>query len=110
MASAWNSENGCLNCWDDSVDLPKDNIESWPTILIAIFVDGPTPFLEEFFIKIHEQSYPKSKLHLFVHNAADYHEKLVDEFVEKHGPEYRSIKRIMADDKIVTSTARNLAM
>jgi hypothetical protein len=44
-------------------------LDSYPTVLVAVFIDQPTPFLEEFLDKIYHTEYPKQKLHLFVHNS-----------------------------------------
>ena len=111
LASAWNHEVGCLSCWDDTIDLPKDKMETWPTILIALFVDRPTPFVEEFLEKIYLQSYPKSKLHLFIYNNVPYHEKVIlTDFVAKYASEYKSVKQILPNDGIEVATARSLAM
>ena len=110
LAKAWSPEEGCLNCWDDAIELPKTKSETYPIILIAIFIEKPMPFLEEFFEKIYSQTYPKSKLHLFIHNYVPYHKEIVDKFIEKHGDEYKSVKKILPDDGIDEVAARNLAM
>jgi len=44
-------------------------LDSYPTVLVAVFIEQPTPFLEEFLDKIYHIDYPKQKLHLFVHNS-----------------------------------------
>lgn len=86
------------------------NPEDYPKILIAIFIEKPTPFLEEFLNKIKDQRYPKDKLHLFIRNNVPYHEKLIDEFVEKYEDEYRSVKQIKPEAGITEAAARDLAM
>jgi hypothetical protein len=43
--------------------------ESYPTVLVAVFIEQPTPFLEEFLDKIYYIEYPRQKLHLFVCNS-----------------------------------------
>ncbi|XP_066581047.1 procollagen-lysine,2-oxoglutarate 5-dioxygenase [Prorops nasuta] len=110
LARAWNPEEGCLSCWDNTIELDKMKPESFPIILIAVFIEKPTPFLEEFLQAIQEQSYPKSKLHFFVHNAEPYHAKVVSDFVEKMGKQYRSVKVILPEDEIDEVMARQLAM
>lgn len=110
MAQAWSPEEGCLSCWDRTIELDVKNPEAYPKILIAIFIEKPTPFLEEFLNKIKDQRYPKEKLHLFIRNNVPYHEKLIDEFVEKYGDEYRSIKQIKPEAEIAEAAARDLAM
>ena len=39
-----------------------------PEILMGIFLEKDTPFLEEFFGRIAALIYPKDRIHLFVHN------------------------------------------
>lgn len=99
-----------MNCWDETIELDKKNVKSHPVILVAIFLVKPTPFLEEFFEKIYKQSYPKSRLHLFVYNNVPYHSELVNEFVESYGDKYKSVKQILPEDSVSEIAARNLAM
>ncbi|XP_033223663.1 procollagen-lysine,2-oxoglutarate 5-dioxygenase-like [Belonocnema kinseyi] len=110
LAQGWSPEEGCLNCWDDPIELSKNKPETYPVILIAIFIEKPMPFLEEFFEKIYTQTYLKSKLHIFIYNYVSYHKDVVDNFIEKHGDEYESVKKVVPDDGIDEVTARNLAM
>lgn len=37
-------------------------------MLVALFIERPTPFLEEFFEGVASQNYPKSRIDLYVHN------------------------------------------
>ncbi|XP_078044009.1 procollagen lysyl hydroxylase isoform X5 [Augochlora pura] len=110
LAQAWNSETGCVMCWEGTVELNEAIPETYPVLVIAIFIERPTPFLEEFFGLIYNQAYPKSKLHLFVHNNVEYHQPIVNEFMRKHAKEYRSNKQILASDSVNEVDARNLAM
>ncbi|XP_024936898.1 procollagen-lysine,2-oxoglutarate 5-dioxygenase 1 isoform X1 [Cephus cinctus] len=110
LAQAWNLEEGCLNCWDDTIELQKDQPETYPVLLIAVFIEKPTPFMEEFFERIYAQAYPKSKLHLFLRNNVPYHEKIVEMFVKEHGDEYKSLKQIKPDDNINEVTAKDLSI
>lgn len=43
--------------------------DKYPTVMAAVFVEQPTPFIEEFFEKLKDQVYPKSKINLFIHNT-----------------------------------------
>lgn len=111
LAKSWSQEEGCLSCWDNTIEIPADaDDDAYPTIVIALFIEKPTAFLEEFFEKIASLKYPKSKLYLFIHNRVAYHEQLVDDFLEKHSDEYRGTKMILSDDEIDEVTGRNLAM
>lgn len=94
----------------------KDNIEDEAqqtsfTVLVALFIESPMPFLEEFFDKILTMNYPKEKIHIFIHNRVEYHEKLIETFLEHAGNEkYLSVKSISAKDGITEATARELAV
>ncbi|PNF43292.1 Procollagen-lysine,2-oxoglutarate 5-dioxygenase 3 [Cryptotermes secundus] len=110
LANSWNPEDGCLSCWDDSVVLEDKDPKSYPIVLIAVFIEQPTPFLEEFLDKLYHIEYPREKLHLFVHNSAEFHAELVEDFLSQHGEEYRTIKRINPSHKTKESEARSLAI
>ncbi|CAB0034687.1 unnamed protein product [Trichogramma brassicae] len=110
VAQSWNSEEGCISCWDNTVELEGGDLDSFPTILVALFIEKPTPFLEEFFEKISKQKYPKEKLHLLVHNKVDYHNELIQAFIEEHEGKYKSIKQIRPEDEVSEAVARDLAV
>ncbi|CAD6240490.1 GSCOCG00008814001-RA-CDS [Cotesia congregata] len=110
LAKAWNPEEGCLNCWDNTIELSEEEQHTYPPILIAIFIDKATPFLEEFLNKIYRQTYPKSKLHLFVYNNEVNHEKLVQNWIDKFSGQYKSKKVISPSDQIDPATARDLSL
>ncbi|XP_012531595.1 procollagen-lysine,2-oxoglutarate 5-dioxygenase isoform X1 [Monomorium pharaonis] len=110
LARAWTPDEGCQACWDRTIELDKTKPETYPVILIAVFVERPTPFLEEFFQAIYRQFYPKSKLHLFVHNNVPYHEDVVSDFFERFSREYLSAKQILPSDSVSEVDARKLAM
>lgn len=110
LANAWSPDEGCITCWEGTIELDKIPPEAYPIILIAVFIERPTPFLEEFLAKIHDQAYPKSRLHLFIHNNVEHHQNSVDEFLERVGAEYNSSKQVSASDSMSEIDARNLAM
>lgn len=110
LARAWSLEEGCLYCWDDVIELDSTKPETYPIILIALFIDVPVPFLEEFLLSIYRQNYPKSRLHLFIYNNVPYHERTVQEYVDTIREEYLSVKQILPSDNINDDQSRNLAM
>lgn len=77
---------------------------------MALFIEKPVPFLEEFFDLILALDYPKNKLDLFVHNAIEYHSDVVNAFIEKFSSQYTSIKTILPSDNVAEHDARDLAM
>lgn len=61
----------CQLCTE--VQLPVfEDPSALPTVTIGIFVEKPTPFLEEFLQSILALEYPKNKISLFVHNAVSW--------------------------------------
>jgi procollagen-lysine,2-oxoglutarate 5-dioxygenase len=110
VANSWSLEEGCLNCWKDTIELDDAKPSQFPKLLVAIFIEKPTPFLEEFLRKIRNQVYPEQRLHLFVHNNMRYHEDLVQAFLETEAQHYKSVKQIRPEDEIDEVSARNLAM
>jgi len=106
----WNEESGCADCWDNMISLSDVKDDDLPTVLIGVFVEKATPFLEEFLHKIYLLDYPKNKIHLFVHNNVDYHAKLVNDFVANYTSQYASAKTIVPEDKTKEWHARNLAV
>lgn len=110
LGHSWNPEDSCVSCWDNMVELDDNQKEKWPKVLLAFFVEIDTPFLEEFMQKILDLEYSKSRIDLFLHNAAPHHEKILSEFVEKHGDKYNSVKEIKVKDNVKEWHARNLAI
>ncbi len=58
-----------------------DSLKEIPHLVIAIFIEKPTPFLEEFFARTAALDYPKDKIDLFIHNSEDYHVSDVEDFI-----------------------------
>ncbi|XP_034233658.1 procollagen-lysine,2-oxoglutarate 5-dioxygenase isoform X2 [Thrips palmi] len=110
VAKSWSLQDGCYSCNENSIDLSKKKDSELPSVVIAVFIQQPTPFLEDFFEKILKQDYPKKRMFLFVHNDVEYHSPLVQEFLKDHGPSYKGVKSIDYDDKAMKGEARELAM
>ncbi|KAJ0183831.1 hypothetical protein K1T71_000254 [Dendrolimus kikuchii] len=106
LAKAWSIKEGCTVCAEKKIKFEEDQL---PTVMIAVFIEQATPFLEEFLEQILETDYPKHKIHLFLRNNVEYHEALVDEFFQAHSKDYATAKRIKPSDFISESEARNLA-
>lgn len=43
--------------------------DDYPSVLIALFVEVPSPFIAEYFQAVTALNYPKNKIHIFIHNA-----------------------------------------
>ncbi len=67
IGKAYNKYDGCIWCKEDTIQLDSD-YSKWPRITMSVFISEPTPFLKEFFEKITNLNYPKSKITLLVFN------------------------------------------
>ena len=66
IPSAWNNATGCTVC--ESRALPSDRSQ-WPMVVMALFIERPTPFLSEVLGSVTALDYPKQRMRLWVHNA-----------------------------------------
>ncbi|KAF9417644.1 hypothetical protein HW555_005351 [Spodoptera exigua] len=106
LAKAWSASEGCALCDEKRIKLEEDNL---PTVMMAVFIEQPTPFLEEFLDQVLTTDYPKEKIHLLLRNNVEYHETEVDDFFQAHSKQYATAKRIKPSDFISESEARNIA-
>lgn len=81
-----------------------------PRILLAIFIEHPTPFISDFFARLLHLAYPKERMDLFIHNAAEYHEVHVNDFLENHKHKYNSVLYLRHGDGFKEWHARNLGL
>ncbi|XP_016405100.1 procollagen-lysine,2-oxoglutarate 5-dioxygenase 3-like [Sinocyclocheilus rhinocerous] len=68
VPSAWTYEHGCGICDDDLLDLSGVSDEEMPLVHVAVFIEQPTPFLEEFLERLATLIYPHTRIRLFIHN------------------------------------------
>ncbi|XP_069364652.1 procollagen-lysine,2-oxoglutarate 5-dioxygenase [Maniola hyperantus] len=106
LANAWSVKDGCLLCKEKRIELKEDAL---PTVMLAVFIEQATPFMEEFLQQIIEIDYPKKKIHLYLRNNVEYHEADVDKFFRAISKEYLSAKRIKPADFMSEGEARNIA-
>lgn len=67
-----------------------------PTVLVGLFIEEATPFLEDFFAGIRKLNYPAQRMHLLLHNSIEYHDKQVDKFALQYGSQYASLEVLKA--------------
>ncbi|XP_047205797.1 procollagen-lysine,2-oxoglutarate 5-dioxygenase 2 isoform X2 [Girardinichthys multiradiatus] len=108
VPNAWNYEHGCSHCDDDLLDLSQ--LHEYPDVLVAVFIEQPTPFLPEFFQRLVTLDYPKDKLKLFVHNNEVYHEKHIERFWEENRNLFKSFKVVGPEENLNQGEARNMGM
>ena len=105
VPKAWNMDDQCTSCWEDTKVF--DELPEVPHVVIGIFIEKATPFIEEFFDKIGKQDYDKQKITLFIHNAVEFHEDDVETFLEKYKSEYRLVDLIDPKANVKEWHARN---
>lgn len=66
VPNEWSTSGGCRRCQEMSLQLPSSRSE-WPTVLLALFIESPTPFLLEVLEKVTQLDYPKDKISLWIH-------------------------------------------
>ena len=73
--------------------------ENAPTVLMGIFINHPTPFINQFFSYISQLLYPKKKISIFIYNSAEYHNKDVEKFVKENSASYQHISLLPSDNQ-----------
>lgn len=108
LADSYQPSTGCLECWDNVLELA--NLVEVPRIVMAIFIEKPTPFMDEFWSKVESLVYDKDSIDLYIHNAVEFHQAEVEQFVEKHKDKYHSIKVVGHKTPQKEWAARNQAI
>jgi len=109
LADSWNPDAGCTACWEDQIDMPQKK-EDYPVVFVAVFLEQAMPFTEEFWARLLAQEYPRDKLHLFVHNAVDYHVKELATLKTQLEGELASVTVVGPADGMKEWHARNHAI
>ncbi|XP_042328961.1 multifunctional procollagen lysine hydroxylase and glycosyltransferase LH3 isoform X3 [Sceloporus undulatus] len=110
VPNAWTYEGGCGACDQDLLDLSDLPEESYPHVLIGIFIEQPTPFFPQFLQRLLTFDYPYSHLSLFIHNRVVYHEPHIQAEWERLREAFDSIKLVGPEEELSESEARDMAM
>uniref|UniRef100_UPI00358F0521 multifunctional procollagen lysine hydroxylase and glycosyltransferase LH3-like n=1 Tax=Myxine glutinosa TaxID=7769 RepID=UPI00358F0521 len=106
----WTYEMGCgRSCDHDTLDLSKTKDDALPKVTLGIFIEQPTPFLEDFLERLTTMNYPQAHISIFLHNNELHHETEVSEFAEKHTEKFKTIFIIGPNEGISEAKARHLA-
>lgn len=97
----------CNTVNEDLLELDEENL---PTVMLALFIEKATPFIEEWFEGIAKINYPLKKMDLFIHSNVDYHKPIIDAFVEKYSSSYRSYRMVDYTDDYEELAGRSLAV
>ncbi|KTG03712.1 hypothetical protein cypCar_00030980 [Cyprinus carpio] len=110
VPTAWTYEHGCGICDDDLLDLSGLSDEEMPLVHIAVFIEQPTPFLEEFLERLATLNYPHTRLRLFIHNNVVYHEQHVERFWTRHRSLFPGARIVGPEENLKQDQARNMAV
>ena len=89
LARSHHLEAGCLACGENRLEV--SSLLEIPRVVLAIFIEKPTPFMTEFWEKISALMYYKPAMDLYIHNAVSHHQEEVAAFVEESRGEYHSV-------------------
>uniref|UniRef100_A0A8C7G476 Procollagen-lysine, 2-oxoglutarate 5-dioxygenase 2 n=1 Tax=Oncorhynchus kisutch TaxID=8019 RepID=A0A8C7G476_ONCKI len=84
--------------------------QEYPTVMVGVFIEQPTPFLSQFFQRLVTLDYPKDKLNVFVHNNEVYHERHIQRFWEESKDVFNSFKVVGPEENLSQGQARNMGM
>lgn len=77
LGKMWNPSDGCIACKENTLNLGALPHEKLPRVTVAIFINYPTPFLEEALEKIYQQTYSRDLIDLFIHNSVSSENKIL---------------------------------
>ncbi|CAI9571104.1 unnamed protein product [Staurois parvus] len=106
----WTFETGCVVCDEGLRSLSGFKDESFPLVVIGVFIDQPTPFTSEFFKRISNLEYPKKRIQLYIASREPNHQRQVEKFLKEHSAEYNLVKYIAPEEISNAADVRNAGM
>uniref|UniRef100_A0A8C1NI27 procollagen-lysine 5-dioxygenase n=1 Tax=Cyprinus carpio TaxID=7962 RepID=A0A8C1NI27_CYPCA len=103
VPTAWTYEHGCGICDDDLLDLSARS--EMPLVHVAVFIEQPTPFLEEFLERLATLNYPHTRIRLFIHNNQH-----VERFWTRHRSLFPGVRTIGPEENLRQDQARTMAV
>uniref|UniRef100_A0A7N6BBF7 procollagen-lysine 5-dioxygenase n=1 Tax=Anabas testudineus TaxID=64144 RepID=A0A7N6BBF7_ANATE len=107
VPTAWTYENGCGIC-DDNLLYFKE--VPMPLVYVAVFIEHPTPFMEEFLDRLTTLNYPTARIRLFIHNNVVYHERHIQRFWERHRSLFPGAVLVGPEENLKEDKARTMAV
>ncbi|KAM8862907.1 procollagen-lysine,2-oxoglutarate 5-dioxygenase 1 isoform 1-T1 [Spinachia spinachia] len=108
IPNTWTFETGCTACHEDLRPLTAIKETEYPLVLIGIFIQQPTPFVEVFFERLLRLQYPKNRLKLFIYNREAHHEGQLSSFLKDHGSLYQDVKLVGPEEEMDQAASRNM--
>ncbi|KAG8568407.1 hypothetical protein GDO81_013986 [Engystomops pustulosus] len=108
----WTFETGCVICDEGLRSLSGlKTDDSFPLVVVGIFIEQPTPFVSEFFKRLSNLQYPKKRIQLYIANHETHHQKHVEKFLQVHSLEYNNVKYVGPEEALSNfAEARNAGM
>ncbi|KAM3857390.1 multifunctional procollagen lysine hydroxylase and glycosyltransferase LH3 [Diretmus argenteus] len=110
VPTAWTHENGCGICDDDLLFFNDVPDEDMPLVYVAVFIEQPTPFLDEFLDRLTTLNYPVARIRLFIHNNVVYHERHIQRFWERHRLLFPDARLVGPEENLQQDQARSMAV
>ncbi|ESO01389.1 hypothetical protein HELRODRAFT_81988, partial [Helobdella robusta] len=101
----WTISRGCLHCLVDTRSLDGIEVPAYPQIYMAIFIEKPMYFVEDFFLRVSKLTYPKERIDLYIHYLDVMHAKNAEKFVAEHGNNFKSVQ-VQSDSEVATYKAK----
>jgi len=106
----WTPKHGCLACLEKTFSLYSLSVDNYPRVFLAVFIEFPTAFIEDFFQNVAALDYPKNRMDVLIHYAVEYHRNDVYSFVAMYGSSFQSMKVYGPEKGLSDRLARNVAL
>lgn len=110
VPTAWTHEQGCGVCDHNLRDLSQLPDDQLPLVHVAVFIEQPTPFLEEFLERLTSLNYPVARIRLFIHNNVVYHERHIQVFWERYRSLFPEARLVGPEENLQQDQARTMAV
>lgn len=110
IPDGWHPTHGCQNCNHGILDLDFEDEESIPHVMIGLFITERTPFQQEFFQRIANLTYAKSRISLYIYNSQQSVEKALSKFLVRYRSLYKGVFSIPHYKQVDDWTARDNAI
>ncbi|XP_021519759.1 multifunctional procollagen lysine hydroxylase and glycosyltransferase LH3 isoform X1 [Meriones unguiculatus] len=108
VPNGWTPGGGCGFCDQTRRALPGG--QPPPRVLLAVFVEQPTPFLPRFLRRLLLLDYPPDRISLVLHNNEVYHEPHIADAWPQLRDHFSAVKLIGPEEALSPAEARDMAM
>lgn len=108
VPNGWTPQGGCGFCNQTLRTLPGG--QPPPRVLLAVFVEQPTPFLPRFLQRLLLLDYPPDRISLFLHNSEVYHEPHIADAWPQLQDHFSAVKLVGPEEALSAGEARDMAM